>query len=794
MFHINNSAGGSARYGRFVLLLAVGIVLYLIFLQTKGEFVIDSYINPLISPAHAFKNLLYSWDSTLLLGQSYTWSQTYLFPYSFFYYLLSFFFNVSMCQTVIFVLILWIGFYSFTKFIQTEFSTTSMYTYIGGLFYIFNLYTLINLAGASSLLLPYVILPLQLYLMHKIVLSERFFRYGVGFSLATLFMGGINPPLVAINMIVIFAYGIHLLFLHNLRKKLRPVLLRVLFCLALTVLVNAYWIVGILSFFQNSADMSTILSEPLSMQNQASSYLNVFRTLGLWAFGQGWDGVSYYGYSAAYLGKPLLMVSMYLLPLIALSSVVFIRKSKQIFWVLILIITSIPMVVATNQGIFSTAYAWAYDHVPLFSMFRGSYKFIQVYIFGLSILSAYLLVSIRNVKLKNALAAVLTILVLINAFPFFTKQLFQKDSIIQGIPSYYYDAEKYFRNDSSSFRIFLLPAQYFAVYDWGKISANPEILFNKGLVMRQAGSSEEESNKIALDAYAYLFNKDYGNFEYLMRTLNVKYILQRNDFDWAYYKEISQSPEVVADVLSKYEKVATFGKLDLYQINTDYLPLINSNNVTFEKVNSVKYKIYLKNIHSAQALSFLESYDTNWNLYLKQNPTGEWCRKQKEYKVKDDAYYALNDKINELNRVKKPDAAGRARLRELEFQKNNLSESTVTECVPRQKFMEGDEISFIYKKSVFDTTHTKVYGYANQWTIDADSIKKNFDKSNYTENADGSINVELTLYFKPQTYFDLGLIVSGVTLLGCFGYFIYGVNVNRKKRRNGTLPVSSSNE
>jgi hypothetical protein len=41
--------------------------------------------------------------------------------------------------------------------------------------------------------------------------------------------------------------------------------------------------------------------------------------------------------------------------------------------------------------------------------------------------------------------------------------------------------------------------------------------------------------------------------------------------------------------------------------------------------------------------------------------------------------------------------------------------------------------------------------------------------------------VDLTLYFKPQSYFSVGLIVSGITLLACLGYL--GWEVGRRKKR-----------
>ncbi len=43
----------------------------------------------------------------------------------------------------------------------------------------------------------------------------------------------------------------------------------------------------------------------------------------------------------------------------------------------------------------------------------------------------------------------------------------------------------------------------------------------------------------------------------------------------------------------------------------------------------------------------------------------------------------------------------------------------------------------------------------------------------YKENPDGSIDIELTLYFKPQSYFYLGIIISGTTLILCLGYLGY---------------------
>jgi hypothetical protein len=136
----------------------------------------------------------------------------------------------------------------------------------------------------------------------------------------------------------------------------------------------------------------------------------------------------------------------------------------------------------------------------------------------------------------------------------------------------------------------------------------------------------------------------------------------------------------------------------------------------------------------AQSLSFLDSLDGNWKLFAHSNPTTTWCETLINYNA---------DGINAV------------------------------ECKQDKKFFEGDELSYLFTKPVFDNTHHLVYNYANGWTIDPSYIKQNLPKSYYKENPDGSIDVELVLYFVPQSYFYLGLLISGTTLLGAFGYLAY---------------------
>ncbi len=74
-----------------------------------------------------------------------------------------------------------------------------------------------------------------------------------------------------------------------------------------------------------------------------------------------------------------------------------------------------------------------------------------------------------------------------------------------------------------------------------------------------------------------------------------------------------------------------------------------------------------------------------------------------------------------------------------------------------------------------ETFHSKSNANLNSFIIDVDSIKNNSPRESYRQNPDGSIDVDITIYFHPQSYFILGSIISCFTLLilliYCISYY-----------------------
>lgn len=81
--------------------------------------------------------------------------------------------------------------------------------------------------------------------------------------------------------------------------------------------------------------------------------------------------------------------------------------------------------------------------------------------------------------------------------------------------------------------------------------------------------------------------------------------------------------------------------------------------------------------------------------------------------------------------------------------------------------------------------HIHVNGYANGWLIDPAYIKQHYSSKYYHQNPDGSMDMNLVVYFKPQSYFYMGLVISGLTLVGIVGSLAFISWRNHK----GTRPT-----
>ncbi len=79
---------------------------------------------------------------------------------------------------------------------------------------------------------------------------------------------------------------------------------------------------------------------------------------------------------------------------------------------------------------------------------------------------------------------------------------------------------------------------------------------------------------------------------------------------------------------------------------------------------------------------------------------------------------------------------------------------------------------FILSSPIFEDSHKPHAIYGNGWEIDSETIKSTLDKSHYVQHQDGSIDFTLTLYFLPQSYLYIGILLTFLSLLGAGIYVI----------------------
>lgn len=149
--------------------------------------------------------------------------------------------------------------------------------------------------------------------------------------------------------------------------------------------------------------------------------------------------------------------------------------------------------------------------------------------------------------------------------------------------------------------------------------------------------------------------------------------------------------------------------------------------ITFVKVNPTKYKVKVEGAKEPYTLIFSESFHEGWKTYIQTSDT-----KPQTYGNIIASYFDLE----------------------------------IKEGTHKNIFLDRNTFETWGKKPISEERHLLVNGYANSWYITP-------------EDAGGRETYEVIVEFQPQRLFYIGLFISGLTLIGCFGYLIFEL-FNRK--------------
>lgn len=627
-------------------------------------------------------------------------------------------------------------------FVASRLTGSRLLGYVAGLFVILNSAVLQHLLYMPSNIFAALIVYALTF--HLLIAAPRRPGARPAIAVGLLSLGITHPFLWILDLLLVCA-----LFLYR-RVQGAPVLRTALGSLALIVLLASYWLIpsaiGSLSFTTSSIFAGN--QEPV-FQGLRTAFQHV-QAFSLLQYG-GDSGNSVYNGSFPYFFY--FAVTAFVVGVFVLSGRHGPRRQLYLF-LLTLYVVLLSLGLGPNSPITGRAWLFANDHVPAFGFFRSFSRFTSLAVVVLVLLVVTAFDQLRRNRCRYyGLSVGVFLAVLVGSqFVFFTGDLNGTISASE-VPSEYAALNADVLDGPTDYSVLTYPNVAYEGYRWSanrNVKAFPQITYFKELYLAQPVIFNRLAlNNLGLDndmlmrllAYDSSF-EFYPSFNDDVDKLDVRYILVHKDvFD---NLRVSRDPSLFRNngqahraglvdsrryrahfsADSQYRLVEDNDAFTLYE-NRDFRPRVRSVGTSFQKLNDTTYRVHLSELRGERGISLLQRFDPGWRVYTLPYRSGSWCREISRY---DDG---------------------------------------LTECAKGGGGPDVGAVTRLVTGKELAAPHTETLGYANQWSIDASAIRDRFPQRYYSANPNGTIDVELLLYFQPQSYFYLGLVITALTVGAC---------------------------
>ncbi|MGA7202555.1 MAG: alpha-(1-_3)-arabinofuranosyltransferase family protein [Candidatus Cybelea sp.] len=532
----------------FVPALFVALALLLTLGYGSGVQLNDGQADLHIDPLKFLFSLLHAWNPSLYLGTHTGFWFPYETPYAWVYGIAQAFHISQLFAQRFVVFAVYTGclasMYYCLRNVAPWLDETSRIA--GSVAYLFNMYVALNSQAQIVWLLTYATVPAMVGITARAMRGEmNAWPAALGIALLVLVGGGVNPPLVAINVILLAIFVVVTLALSPdpgvVARRSIPFIVA---ACAATLLINLYWVVPFGDYFR-SVWLSGVLSEGPSLHNAATSFENVLRGLGHWATFVSFGGRAYFPWAAPYAAGAFGGL-LWFVPIVALGGVAFARNQRPItLYFLVVTIVSVPIVVgyyhdALGDAVTTPIYDAFYRYFPGFQMFRFSYKWVAGVEFGISGLyglASYAVLgwlrdwnAARREPLRWLPAGLGGLLVAMPVIIFIPVLILKMNYPASTIPAWEYRENALLGNDDRH-RVALFPTQFLEQFDWG----NPQFYIENSLIRRPMiygllGSEPSQGTDLWVRR-AYRATREGLPFAAdMFRVLGVDTFLQRDDF------------------------------------------------------------------------------------------------------------------------------------------------------------------------------------------------------------------------------------------------------------------------
>lgn len=659
--------------------------------------------------------------------------------------------NRLFLNYLIFSLPLAVGFISFQYMVRGFFKDShKMESVIGGLLYIFSPIILVNqLANFYSAVWLLPLIPITIYFLTKYLRTSNVIYILLNIIFCTFFSFGLaSIPWV---LGVLFPVIISLLFLQIFFKNVREYLKKIIIFFFFLTLSQSYWLLPFMFAAFNSQKNN--LGEKILAYSYNGFSQTVFSTatgtiiyplLNLFhrqiAFDYQWPlkNIFINYYDKIFIFNVVFVLIIFFGIFNFKSYLSF--KEKRIF-LLVLIIFIISLFLFTvNIGPLENVFLFL-GNIPGFVMFRNFYdKFALAFNTFYSILLTFSLVMIgrKFLRYRVIIFILVFILVIINMIPIkeiINHSLWTTKNINTNVilsKEYLNFASKLEKEIQPTSNILSLPfnsgSHAFIKEDNSNnsyVGTSPLIVFT-GINDFSGDLSFHSQDTARFNEY--LDKGDFKSLNKFFNEFNINYVLNtknipteiKNSYLLTNKDLKKQGQKFISSITDKKIIESEKGNYELYSVKNQQ-PLLLLNNIRYERISPIAYKIYINNLSGKKELVFKDAFNDGWKLYL--------------------------------DNYKKP------------CQSLKIYTGNIGECASKNTFLDGNEIKYLITQSVFEKSHNTYGVYGNKWILDADYLKNKIDKKYYTVNKDGSVNFDLTLYFYPQLYFYIGLVISCATFI-----------------------------
>ncbi|MEI7792458.1 MAG: hypothetical protein WCI57_03185 [Candidatus Berkelbacteria bacterium] len=625
-----------------------------------------------------------------------------------------------------------------------------------GLFYMFNLYSLIMWVAFSWIIFFYAFFPLVLALIIRGLRSNKNFVYFAWLAFVwTILLGpsNVTPPFVITSWAVVGMFAIYEYFNTKDREKRKSVIKNILLLFVSWAALNLYWMVPQLLSLKSEFARRSVSGNPLDLVNYNSTSLDrIFRFTGPNFLQESYKNVQFYPWFDVYNRKRMLLLGLSISLFIFLPFLTNLKKNSKLYIFIVSIFLFFIFLVSGLKSPIPILSKIIYSIPYLAPMFRSVWqRFMPLLVLFSSILLAYSLdktfvyLQMKFKKLIVSIAVSLAIIFLIvgvYAFPFFTDQVYPERSgvIVSSkikIPSSYYDASAWLDKQPEDFNVLPLPLSTMgiAALSWndgldGYLGSYPLLnMSSKRFIVTDFGSGR--GTKLAKSIYSGSVDSVDGLTDY-----NVKFVIVHKDVNFDYIKNNDwyvgyKDNQAIATSIQKIQDlklVESFGNLDIYENlkwsqKHFYVEATKGNpTIEVEKVNPAEYKVKIHNLNGSLNLVFNEIYNKDIALY----PVNE----QKQITC------SFLDKLTDKN----------------------------TECSNGDKYNLIGQLSYLGQKGVSPESDVDNPPFLNSWKVDSNEIMAS-NSQEYTKNSDGTIDVEYVIHHKIQSYFYLAVLLSSLSLI-----------------------------